>query len=182
MSHLRYTDQCVTREARMARVHIIGVGNEIAGDDAVGPAVITALRQRDLTGDVELISVGADALGVIEYLQDDCDAIIVDAAHMGQVPGSVLIFPASRAKMTIVSDAFSLHGIGLSYALKIAEQLGLAARVTIVGIEPESIEPGHGMTAAVAAAVPAAVEAVTKLLNSKCRAACSPGGAASAPA
>jgi len=151
-------------------MRIIGVGNEIAGDDAVGPAVIAALRQRDLPDDVELISVGADALGVIEYLQDDCDAIIIDAARMGQTSGTLLIFPASRAKITIVSDAFSLHGIGLSYALSLADRLGLLSRVTIAGIEPESIEPGHEMTAAVAAAVPAAVDAIIRILNSKRRA------------
>jgi len=158
----------------MHKMRIIGVGNEIAGDDAVGPAVIAALRQRDLPGDAELISVGADALGVIEYVQDDRDAIIVDAAHMGQVPGTVLIFHASRARITIVSDAFSLHGIGLSYALSLADRLGMLSRVTIVGIEPESTEPGHEMTAAVAAAVPAAVDAVIKILNPKCRAASVP--------
>ena len=174
---------------------IIGVGNEIAGDDAVGPAVIEALRPRRLPKNVELVSVGADALAVIEYLQQDCDAIIVDAVHVGKAPGTVLTFPVERAKVTIESDAFSLHGVGLSYVLNLAEQLGLPARVTIVGIEPESVQPGQPMADVVSKAIPEAVDAILNLiharrrrnplpqgvLNPDCRAACSAQGAASAP-
>ena len=177
----------------MKVMRVIGVGNEIAGDDAAGPAVIAALRQRRLPECVELISAGADALGVIEYLEDDCDAIIVDAVHMGKAPGTVLTFPVERARVLVKSDAFSLHGVGLSYALNLADKLGLPARVTIVGIEPESVQPGQPMAGVVSKAVPEAVAAVMNIVqtrrrhgtppqgasNPDCRAACAARGGAS---
>jgi len=153
-------------------IRIIGVGNEMAGDDAVGPAVIEALRGRALPECVELICAGADALGVLEYLEDDVSVVIVDAARMARAPGNVLTFPAANAKVNIVADAWSLHGIGLAHVLKLAEQMRLPARVTIVGIEPASVQPGQGMSLAVVAAIPKAVDSVESIVRSECEAAC----------
>jgi len=48
----------------------------------------------------------------------------------------------------------------------------LPARVTIVGIEPASVQPGQGMSLAVVAAIPKAVDSVESIVRSECEAAC----------
>jgi len=143
---------------------VIGVGNEIAGDDAAGPAVIEALRGR-VPDDVELINAGCDALGVLPHLEEEVHTIIVDAARMGRAPGEVAVFGAEKARVRILADAWSLHGIGLAYVLQLAERMRLPARITIVGIEPAGVEPGQAMSPVVAAAIPRAVESVESILR-----------------
>ena len=151
----------------MKRLRVIGVGNSLAADDGAGPAVIEELRRRPLPDDVEVVSVGADGLAAIRYLEEDGDVVIVDAVRMGEPPGTVLTFPAKTAKVKIMADALSLHGIGLSYALELAEKMGLPADVTIVGIEPQTVEPGGEMSEIVARAVTRAADVVTDLLKTK---------------
>ena len=151
----------------MKSLRIIGVGNSAAADDGVGPAVIEELSRSSLPDDVDAVSVGADALAVIEYLEEDADVIVVDAVRMAHRPGKVLTFPAEDAKVNIKADTFSLHGIGLAYALELAKRMKLPATVTIVGIEPETVDPGLPMSQAVADAIPEAAEAVLGLIKSR---------------
>ncbi len=147
-------------------VRIIGVGNTSAADDGAGPAVIEELRARALAGGALLISVGADPLAVIEHLENDAHVIIVDAVRMGKHPGTVLVFPAKNANVRIAAETYSLHGIGLAYALKLAERMKLPAKITIVGIEPETVEPGRPMSETVGRAVAKAADAVLDLIKS----------------
>jgi len=144
---------------------VLGVGNDLAADDGVGPAVLEALGRSALPPGVETATVGADALGVLAYLEEPGGVIIVDAVRMGAAPGTVAAFSAKSAKTRIAANAWSLHGVGLSHALELAARLELPADVTIVGIEPESVEPGRPMSPCVTRAVPAAVETVLNLLQ-----------------
>lgn len=148
----------------LAHVKIIGIGSTIAGDDGIGPAVIEELRTRNLDGQAELVSLETDALGIVEYLENADTVVIIDAAQMGATPGSVLTFPAKNAKVSVQADAYSLHGLGLGYALRLAEKLGYTADVWIVGIEPVTVEPGDAMSDVVAASVKPAADAVCEML------------------
>lgn len=95
---------------------------------------------------------------------------------MAHRPGKVLTFPAEDAKVNIKADVFSLHGIGLAYALELAKRMKLPAAVTIVGIEPETVDPGLPMSRAVANAIPEAAEAVLGLIESRGRETTKPFG------
>jgi len=155
---------------------VIGIGNSLAADDGAGPAVVEALRRHAIPGDVEVISAGADGLAAIQYMEDDGDVIIVDAVHMGARAGTVLTFPAKTAKVRIMADALSLHGIGLSYALELADKMRMPAKVTIVGIEPQTVDPFREMSETVRRAVNEAVDVILGLLTTRTGAAAGPAG------
>ena len=75
----------------MKSLRIIGVGNSAAADDGAGPAVIEELRKHPLPDGVDAVSVGADALAVIEYLEEDeiaPDSVQIFGAHL---PEDILI-------------------------------------------------------------------------------------------
>jgi len=146
-------------------VRVIAVGNELAADDGVGPAVIAELLRRGLPENVEALDAGADPLGVLEHLENCTLAVIIDAVLMGKPPGTVLTFPAARARVNIQADTFSLHGIGLAHVISLAEKMQLPAEIIIVGIQPETVEPGEQMSDSVKAAVSAAADAVTMILE-----------------
>ena len=84
-----------------AHTAIIGVGSPLAGDDAVGLAVVEALRARsDIPPDVDIIDGGTDGLGLVPVLERYARVIVVDAVLMGvrTVPART---PISTASTTI---------------------------------------------------------------------------------
>ena len=160
----------------MKAMRVIGIGNSLAADDGAGPAVVEELLRHPIPDSVEVISAGADGLAAIQYMEDDGDVIIVDAVCMGARPGTVLTFPAKTAKVRIRADVLSLHGIGLSYALELADKMRMPARVTIVGIEPETVDPCREMSEAVRRAVNEAVDVVLRLVRERSGVAARPAG------
>jgi hydrogenase maturation protease len=124
----------------MTALTVIGVGNRLRGDDAVGPLVIDALANLS-AHDLELVDAGSDALGILEYFEGRKQVIIVDACCMGREPGCVVSFEPAQAQLILDNDPMSLHGLGLAEALQMAEALEmLPEKLKIIGIEPDSIQ------------------------------------------
>lgn len=124
----------------MPALTVIGVGNRLRGDDAVGPLLIDELARQDEL-DIELIDAGSDTLGVLEYLDGRDSVIIVDACQMGRDPGDVVMFDPEEASLVLDQEQLSLHGLGLAEALRMAESLEmLPQQLKIIGIQPLSIQ------------------------------------------
>ena len=144
----------------MESLTIIGVGNRLRGDDAVGPMLIDELSARP-DSHLELIDGGSDPLGVLEYLEDRQNVIIVDACQMGREPGDLVCFTPSEASMILVDEPLSLHGLGLAEALRMADSLHMLPEdLKIIGIEPYSIQFNGGLSEPVQKALKDAIKKV----------------------
>ncbi|HDY75581.1 MAG TPA: hydrogenase maturation protease, partial [Candidatus Marinimicrobia bacterium] len=89
--------------------------------------------------------------------------LIIDAAKMGESPGTVKVFDAEDANLTIKTDHLSIHGISLAETMNIAKRIGFYPdTVTIMGIEPERLTINTGLSDSVANAIPTAI---TKLIE-----------------
>lgn len=139
---------------------VLGIGNRYRSDDAVGLEAIGALRKHLLAPDVEAVEVGTDELSLIEHLKNAPRAVIVDALSSGRPPGTVTVFSADQAGMISTRGTADMHSFGLADTLALARALGVNPLVTIVGIEPLSIEPGDSLTPLVASGLPDVVQAV----------------------
>lgn len=143
---------------------VIAVGNAFYGDDGVGAAVLARLAPGP--GDeappvMDLVDLGTDALGLIEHLEPGRRHVVVDAARMGLRPGEVAAFAPGEARLRILGDGLSLHGLGLAEAFGLAERLGRMPRdVLVIGIEPLRTGIGEGLSDPVAAAVPRVVDLI----------------------
>jgi hydrogenase maturation protease len=140
---------------------ILGLGNPLLGDDAIGLLVADRLRERLLgRGDVEVQEDEAGGLRLMERLAGYESAIIVDAIVSGGTPGTIRRMDSDDVPTQRTAIA---HGIDLPRALELGRALGLAmpSRVRVVAIEAASVlEFRHDMTPAVAAALEPAVAAV----------------------
>ena len=140
---------------------ILGLGNPLLGDDAIGLKVAGRLRDRLLgRDDVDVQEDEAGGLRLMERLTGYQRAIIVDAIVSGGTPGTICRMESGDVPTQRTAIA---HGIDLPRALALGRQLGypMPAEVRIVAIEAESVlEFRHDMTPAVAAAVEPAVAAV----------------------
>lgn len=136
---------------------VVGIGDEAAGDDAVGLAV--AREVRALGGDARL---AADASLVLALIGDGARVVLVDAVLGGGPPGRILELDASALATGPVP--LSSHGLGVAAMLELARALyGDHRRLAILGIVIETAARGIGLSPAVAAAVAPAAERALSL-------------------
>jgi hydrogenase maturation protease len=143
---------------------VLGLGNEIVGDDAVG--ILVARAVREAVDGVEVIESAASGLGLLEVLADHDRVVVVDSVVTGlRPPGSVVEMPLSDVGRVL---APSVHQTGLPELAAVARRLGLGfpSETVVVAIEVEDpYTIGGPLSDAVAAAVPRAVELVVDRLR-----------------
>ncbi|MFC0602660.1 hydrogenase maturation protease [Streptomyces palmae] len=154
----------------MARIAVIGVGNEFRRDDGVGPAVIAGLERRaahrPLPAETRLSSSEGDP-GRLIGLWDGAElAVVVDAAHVpGGRPGRVHRLESGGPEVWRPSGAASTHGFGLGEAVELSRALGRTPRHLVVyAVECADTALGRGLTPAVSAAVDPLVERIAQEL------------------
>lgn len=145
------------------RPKVIAIGNDLYGDDGVGNAVLNVLEQIPEMKDVELIDGATDALGLIDHFSGTDHVIIVDAAQMGEDPGTVKVFGKEEVKLKIKMDNLSVHGISLAETFEIAQAVdSLPKKITIIGIEPKNIGISQELSDVVMQSIP---EIVSNIIN-----------------
>ncbi len=146
---------------------VLGFGNPLWGDDGAGIAAVEMLAEKDLPAQVRVEAAGLPGFGLAAWLQDARLAspqrlILVDAAHMGLAPGSWRRFSPREVKLITRGEILSLHQADLSSGLALAQALGLLPEeVVLYAVEPENLEGGAGLSAAVQKALPEMIEQIT---------------------
>jgi hydrogenase maturation protease len=142
---------------------VLALGNPLRGDDGVGAAVLNALPA--LPPGVTGMDGGTPGLGLVLSLQGYDRAIILDAAEMGEMPGTWRRFTSDCLRIPDSDLRGTLHDAGLAEALLLGEALGtLPPEIIIFGIQPGEVGWSPGLTPAVAAAIPGLCEAIMGLL------------------
>ncbi len=108
------------------KVAVMGFGNPVRSDDAVGVYVLKELQQKeDRFPHVTFFDMGTGAFEVLFKLQGHSRIVIIDAVlNSGEPDGTLFKLPATEIDAAIQEDPLVfLHSIkwdqGLSYARKI---------------------------------------------------------------
>lgn len=139
---------------------IISLGNELRGDDSIGPAVVNELRTMELPEYVTLINAGADAFTVLEHLIAKEPILIIDCAQMGKSPGDVIKFRVDISNIKLFENSISLHGFSFGEVFKMAEEFGPIPDCSIIGVEPKSVEFGQKLSDEVKQSLPSIINMV----------------------
>jgi hydrogenase maturation protease len=132
---------------------VVGVGNELRGDDAVGLAVARRLRGR-LPDVVELVECEQEPSRLLDAWAGADVAFVVDAAGSGGEPGTIFRFDASAEPVPARVFRSSTHAFGVGEAVELARALGrLPERIVVYGVEGSDFTAGAPLSAEVAAAV-----------------------------
>ncbi len=152
---------------RCDRILVLGLGNDILTDDAVGllvaRAVAERLRDRPQIAVRETTEMG---LALLDEIADFDALILVDAVQTGRVPPGH-IHECDIADLPQVT-ATSPHFIGVGETLGFGRRLGLAmpGRVRVIAIEvADPYTLGTEPTEVVSAAVAFAAERVIALIR-----------------
>jgi hydrogenase maturation protease HycI len=121
----------LAKRLRGKRTVILGVGNILQGDDAIGPNLIDLLHGRV---DATLINAGEvpeNYLSSIRAAQPEVVLIIV-AIELGAEPGCIAVLDADRLR----AIGNFTRNPGLAF-LAVMIQDGTGGEVLLVGIQPE---------------------------------------------
>lgn len=128
----------------------MGVGNEQRGDDVAGVLVARALSHSQISEDVVVIEAGLapeNATAALRRFAPDL-VLLVDAAEMGEAPGTVRWVEAAE----IEGMSASTHTLPLSMLADYL-RLELGCEVVLLGIQPASMEYGVPVSDEVSRAV-----------------------------
>ena len=133
---------------------VLGLGNVLLGDDAVGPAAIALLRKSYvMPGGVRCLDGGTLGLSLLPYLEDARTVILVDAVLDDGPPGTLVRLSGSDVGPA-VATRLSPHQVGVADLLQGARWHDREpVRLVLLGIVPESIELGVGLSPRVAASM-----------------------------
>jgi len=148
-----------------AGVRVLGLGNEILGDDAFGILVARRLEGQ-CGGDTDIVCSSASGFALLDHLLGVKRLIIVDIVTTRSSPPGTIYFVESGP--VPAQSAAATHFLGLWDVLAFARKAGLPAplETTIVAVEADDCRTvGGRMHPAVEAAIAPVVEALRKLLG-----------------
>jgi hydrogenase maturation protease len=156
----------------MPRTAVLGLGNVLMGDDGFGPYLARALEAEwEFPPDAAVHDLGTPGLDLAPWLAGVDLVVVLDAVAASGAPGDVRTYSRHDLFRRAPSPRLGPHDPGLREALLSAELAGIAPReLLVVGVVPQRVAPGPGLSDVVRAAVPAAVETVVRLLGERgCR-------------
>jgi hydrogenase maturation protease len=147
-------------------VGVLGIGNVLMGDDALGPYVVKLLEARyELPAGVEVLELGTPGADLSLHLEGLESAVVVDVVRGRGAAGEVrLLDKAALLARGPVLQA-SPHEPGLREALFALEFRGGGPReVRLVGVVPESVELEVGLSPSARGALEPALAEVLRQL------------------
>lgn len=135
------------------RIAIVGLGNLMRTDDAVGMLALQQLQQESrLPEGVVLIEGGTLGLDLLHPLTGVTHLLALDAIDAGEAPGTVLRF--AGAAIADMPASKSVHLLGFSDLIGAMRLTGDAPeQIVVLGVQPEKIAWGTELTAPVRAAL-----------------------------
>lgn len=140
------------------RTLILGIGNALLADEGVGVHVVRYLADHHPgeTG-VTFLDGGTLSFTLAGDIADHEGLVVVDAARLGEAPGTVRCFEEAEMDRYLGRAQLSVHEVGLSDLMDMARLSdSLPRRRALIGIEPASLDWGDRPTPVVEPAVAAA--------------------------
>ena len=149
----------------MKPILVLGLGNDLLGDDAAGILAVRAL-QEELAGKADVVETALHGLALLDLFLGYERAIIIDAIHTrAHPPGTILeLHPEDLPAVETPSP----HYTGLPEMLVLADQLQLDFPQEIIIFALEVIDPytmGADLTPPVRAALPEVIRRVKEQVD-----------------
>jgi len=147
---------------------VLGLGNTLLTDEAVGVRVAEYLQENPAPDDLGLKPLDGGTMGLTLLVEmEDADALIViDAAYLNSQPGTIQVFEGPDMDHFLRTRGRNPHDIGLD---DLMDGLRLREAVpkdrALIGIQPQVLTVGESMTDAVAASVPEAARIIVELVS-----------------
>jgi hydrogenase 3 maturation protease len=149
---------------KCSKLVVLGIGNPLRGDDALGLEVLKLLRGR-LPRNVRLIDSGTmpeNFTGKVKRFKPS-HVLLIDATSFNAQPGIVRLVPPED----IDGVAVSTHALPLSMFTEVVQK-SVKAKVLLLGVQPKTVEFVEGLTPEVEKVVEKVAERLANLLSKVC--------------
>lgn len=128
------------------RVLVLGLGNELFTDEGIGVVASRRIADLDLA-DTEVVDGGTLGLSLLPTIEGRDALLVLDAIlDSNLAPGSVVVYDGDDLRRE-ARLLYSAHQLGVNEVLAAADLAGVApSEVAAVGMVPESVETGYGIT------------------------------------
>jgi hydrogenase maturation protease len=143
-------------------VLVIGLGNELRGDDGAGIMIARRLRDPAWNTGIEVREMGGDPTALLDAWQGRDAVVVVDATRSGAPPATIWRLDASREPLPVqFRGSASTHAIGLGEAVELARVVErLPAHLIVYAVEGRTFDAGVGLSAELRALLPELAEMV----------------------
>ncbi|NPV84170.1 MAG: hydrogenase maturation protease [Candidatus Aminicenantes bacterium] len=151
------------REVLTGKTCLVGIGNNLRGDDGFGPYFIEKLREKALFPEANLMTVeDVPENYAFPISRMEVTAVVfVDAVILDAPPGTVVLGPLEELEE--IGQIASTHKLSLRLTARVIEETG--KKVYLLGVVPESTEFGREMSPAVRQAAVELVSLVERLIR-----------------
>ena len=155
-----------------APVLLLALGNPLMSDDGAGQELLSrlALHSSEWGGKVELLDGGTQGLALLGTFEGRQAVIFLDAVRLGDKPGAVHVLNGDEVARMGRRAATTAHEGSAPQILVALQLLGeTPLEITLIGLEPEKIQTGIGLSPSVSAGLGMAVNlarmAVERILS-----------------
>ncbi|MCM8766946.1 MAG: hydrogenase maturation peptidase HycI [Candidatus Omnitrophica bacterium] len=130
-------DRIIERIKGNEKIVILGIGNRLKGDDAVGSIIAEKLKEKIKNKNILVIDAENIPENYIEVIKKNKPSLIliIDSVDFNSTPGDFRIFKIDEIKDTTIST----HNLSLSLLKILFED----TEIYIMGIQPEKIKIGE---------------------------------------
>jgi hydrogenase maturation protease len=124
---------------------IIGCGNLLRGDDAVGPILVRVMWELGIPDSLTLADGGTGGMDVAFKMRGAPHVILVDACTTGSEPGTLFKIPGEEVETLPPLTGINLHSFRWDHALAFAHWLlkdEYPRKVTVYLIEAAQLDFG----------------------------------------
>lgn len=146
---------------------VIGIGNRFRRDDGAALRVIGMLSDRVPTS-VLLVESDGEPTRLIDSWTDVHLAVVIETVRRGDPPGTVAAveWETCTGSSAAPHREHGSHSLGVLEAIELGDAVGrMPGRLRLIGIEPEDVGWGEGLSPAIATGVDTATRLVLDYLG-----------------
>jgi hydrogenase maturation protease len=147
-----------------SRILVLGLGNRILCDDAIGLMVADQLTPL-LAGRADVLATEESGLALLDLIVGYDRLLIVDAILRGNPPGTLLEFDLDNLDWACTANP---HATGIPEVIELGRSLGQKMPTSVRVLAIEVAEPytiREGLTPVLTAALPEAVRRALELVD-----------------
>ena len=101
---------------------ILGIGNDILSDDAIGPKIVKRLQEDISSDNISFLTAAAGGLEILEMIKNYQQVLIIDAIKTRDgIPGTIYYLTPDNIKETLHNSSF--HHVSFLTAHELAKKL-----------------------------------------------------------